>query len=106
MWPMMATRGTGSGWIISRVTIYNVDMTIAEQVRNQALQLPIAERATLARDLLVSLDVHESPEVVEAAWAEEIEARAAAYERGEMKADDWEISLERARLRLQERRQA
>ena len=81
-------------------------MTTAEQVRDQALQLPIAERATLARDLLASLEVHESPEVVEAAWAEEIEARAEAYERGDLKADDWQISLERARQRLRERRQA
>ena len=81
-------------------------MTTAEQVRDQALQLSAGERAWLARDLLESLDTGESPEVVEAAWVDEIEARAEAYENGDLKADDWQISLERARQRLRERRQA
>ena len=69
------------------------------------MQLSAVERALLARDLLESLEADEAPDVVEAAWADEIEARAEAYERGQMPADDWQISLERARQRLLERRQ-
>jgi len=80
-------------------------MTIAEQVRDQALQLSVGERAWLARDFLESLETSESPEVVEAAWLEEIEARAEAYASGQMKADDWETSLDRAKARVQARRQ-
>jgi putative addiction module component (TIGR02574 family) len=80
-------------------------MTIAERIRDQALQLSAAERALLARDLLESLETSESPEVVEAAWTEEIETRAEAYERGQMAADDWQTSLDRARERLRARRQ-
>jgi putative addiction module component (TIGR02574 family) len=79
---------------------------MAEQVRDQALQLSAGERASLARDLLESLETSETPEVVEAAWAQEIQARAESYERGQMAADDWQISLERARKRLREKRQA
>jgi putative addiction module component (TIGR02574 family) len=81
-------------------------MTTAEIVRDQALRLSAEERAMLARDLLESLETSESPAVVEAEWAQEIEARAEAYEKGEMTADDWQISLERARQRLRERRHA
>ncbi|HEY2414709.1 MAG TPA: addiction module protein [Pirellulaceae bacterium] len=81
-------------------------MTTAQQIRDVALGLPIEQRAVLARDLLASLDVHESPEVVEAAWADEIEARAEAVARGEMKTDDWQVSLERARQRVHQRRQS
>jgi putative addiction module component (TIGR02574 family) len=81
-------------------------MTIAQQVREQALQLPPQERATLAHDLIASLEPSESPDVVEAAWFAEIESRAEAYERGELKADDWQISLERSRQRLRQRRQS
>ena len=81
-------------------------MTIAEQVRDQALQLPAEDRALIARDLLESLETRDSPETVEAAWLEEIEARAEAYETGQMMADDWKSSLERVRKRLRERRPA
>jgi putative addiction module component (TIGR02574 family) len=81
-------------------------MTITEQVRDQALRLSIEDRALLARDLLESLEPHDAPEVVEAAWLEEIEGRAEAYEGGQMAADDWQASLERARQRLRERRPA
>ena len=75
-------------------------MTIAEQIRDQALRLPAEDRALLARDLLESLEPHEAPEAVEAAWLEEIEARAEAHAAGQMAADDWQPSLERARQRL------
>jgi len=39
---------------------------------------------------------------IEAEWADEMEARAAAYESGEVSADDWQESLERIRRHFQE----
>lgn len=75
-----------------------------DQVRFQAMQLPADERALLAHDLLASLEPQESPDVVEAAWLEEIETRAEAFASGTMAADDWQVSLERVRQRLRERR--
>jgi putative addiction module component (TIGR02574 family) len=47
----------------------------ARKVFEEALQLPLPERAELAADLIASLD-GEPDEDVEAAWAAEIERRA------------------------------
>ena len=69
------------------------------EIRDLGLQLPPADRALIARDLLASLDEAEPAEEVEAAWIEEIEARAEAYEAGTARAEDWEVSLERVRER-------
>ena len=75
------------------------------EIRELALQLPLQERARLAHDLLISLEeATEPPKDVEAAWLEEIEARAEAYEAGTAKAEDWEVSLDRVRKRLREGR--
>lgn len=52
------------------------------QVEQQARLLSVEERARLAEMLLESLRDGPSAEI-EAAWASEIEARVAAYERGE-----------------------
>ncbi len=80
------------------------EMSTAEQIREWALQLSPADRASIARDLLDSLDPGQSPAATEAAWVAEIESRAAAYEAGELAADDWQTSLDRARQRLREGR--
>lgn len=58
-------------------------MTLAE-LEEQARQLPPEERARLADLLLETLQETPSAEI-EAAWDREIEARIAAYERGETK---------------------
>jgi putative addiction module component (TIGR02574 family) len=79
-------------------------MSIAEQIREQALRLSAEERAWIARDLLESLTPDEAEQDAELAWAEEIEARAEAYAAGELKADDWQSSVERNQHRLRERR--
>jgi len=81
-------------------------MSIADQIRDQALRLPPQERATLARDLIDSLAAGESSDDVEAAWSDEIEARAEAWQAGEMAADDWQPSLARVREQLRARRKA
>ena len=77
-------------------------MSTAEQIRDLALQLPPEGRASLAKELIESLEPGESLEGVEAAWLEEIESRADALDRGESTADDWKTSLDRVRQQLRE----
>ena len=74
----------------------------ATEIRDLALKLPLPQRASLARDLLSSLE--ESGENSESEWAAEVEARAEAYAAGQIGADDWEATLARARTRLEQRR--
>ena len=54
-----------------------------KEIEEQARTLSPEERATLAQSLLESLDAPIAE--VETAWAEEIERRVAAYDRGELK---------------------
>ncbi len=57
-------------------TCYPVHVTDrARKLLQDAMSLPVSERAELAADLLASLDGEPDPEV-EAAWAAEIERRA------------------------------
>jgi putative addiction module component (TIGR02574 family) len=60
-----------------------MSMTLTE-LEAQARKLPPEERARLAEAMLESLQEAPSAEI-EAAWDREIEARMAAYERGESK---------------------
>ncbi len=53
-----------------------------KQIEEQARALSAEERAKLAESLLESLHLPVSE--VEAAWAEEIERRVAAFDRGEI----------------------
>jgi putative addiction module component (TIGR02574 family) len=55
-----------------------------EQLRKDALALPLVERAALAEELLSSLD-RPDPRI-DALWAKEAEDRLAAFEAGEMEA--------------------
>jgi putative addiction module component (TIGR02574 family) len=55
-----------------------------KQIEEQARALNAEERAKLAESMLESL--HSSLADVEAAWAEEIEQRVAAFDRGEIPA--------------------
>ena len=68
-----------------------------EDIEAAALQLAPAERARLAERLLVSLD--EDDEIL-AAWVEEAERRGEAYDRGEMKAIDFDESIARLKAKL------
>ena len=70
-------------------------MTTAERLRTEFMNLPRDERASLARDLLVSLDEGSDndtttidPEIA-AAWAEETVRRSRASDAGETTARDW-----------------
>jgi putative addiction module component (TIGR02574 family) len=53
-----------------------------KQIEEQARSLNAEERAKLAESMLESL--HTPVSEVEAAWAEEIERRVAAFDRGEI----------------------
>jgi putative addiction module component (TIGR02574 family) len=54
-----------------------------KDIEEQARNLSAEDRATLAQSLLESLDAPIGE--IETAWAEEIERRVAAYDRGELK---------------------
>ena len=63
----------------------------ARQVIEEALRLPVAERAGVIAELLASLDGEPEPDA-EAAWAAEIERRARRALGGESKGKDWQAS--------------
>jgi putative addiction module component (TIGR02574 family) len=66
-------------------TSWRPAMTVStEQLRKEALALPLVERAALAEELLSSLD-RPDPRI-DALWAQEAEDRLAAFEAGEMEA--------------------
>jgi putative addiction module component (TIGR02574 family) len=67
-----------------------------QKVLDEALQLGVRERAELAAELLASLD-GEPDEDVEAAWAAEIERRAARARSGEDPGRPWANARNRAR---------
>ena len=70
-----------------------------QKVLDKALQLEIAERAEVAAELLASLD-GERDEDVQAAWAAEIERRAARARSGEDTGSPWAEARDRARNTL------
>lgn len=74
--------------------------SVPPDLLRQALALPDAERAELAEHLLDSLPTDAT---LSREWRDEIAARLAAFERGEMAAADWRESLARVEARLRER---
>lgn len=64
----------------------------ASQLLHDVLELPADERAAVATELLASLDAPEPTDMrdIEAAWAEEIERRAARALSGETAGTPWE----------------
>ena len=65
----------------------------------RVLALPEADRAELASRLLLSLEESDEPGADhEALWAEEIERRRPAFDRGETTAAPWGEALKRIRL--------
>jgi putative addiction module component (TIGR02574 family) len=72
-----------------RVVCYNAAMDVLDQLRSAALALSDSERATLAAELIDSLDPsfdldHES------VWSEEIARRIAALDSGQAKTIPWD----------------
>jgi hypothetical protein len=74
-----------------------------EDIEAAALQLAASDRAHLAERLLASL---EEDDQVLAAWVEEAERRADAFDRGEMETVDADEALTRARARISSRQAA
>jgi len=73
-----------------------------QKVLDEAFQLELSERAGLAAELVASLD-GEPDEDVEAAWAAEIEHRAARARSGEDAGRPWAEARDRARDALSKR---
>ena len=64
----------------------------AQKLLRDALTLPAADRAKMAAELLASLDEREAD--VEAAWAAEIERRAADARMNPDDDEDWREALD------------
>jgi len=75
------------------------------ELLERALELPATQRAAIAQRLLESLDAEAPDSDADEAWADEIERRAAAYDRGEMEASDAGEAIERVRQSLGRGRQ-
>lgn len=88
-----------------RVEVYNGLMTSrAQQLLQEALALPVEERADVAAELLASLDGGgEAPAEVEAAWASEIERRARRSLAGGQAGASWQDVRNRAESDLRQR---
>lgn len=75
--------------------------THRDEIVDQALSLDPGDRAALAHELIQSLDpAHEDPDVVERAWAEEIERRILRIRSGGATLIPAEEVLSEARRRL------
>ena len=77
-------------------------MPIDSDILSRALEMPIRERAELARRLLLSLETADFEEDAEEAWAEEVEARLSAVDRGDSVPVDWRPAIERIRNSLRQ----
>jgi len=77
----------------------------AQELLREALTLPTEERASVAAELLASLDEEPASNQaeVEAAWAKEIERRARRVMSGESDGEPWEDVRARVARRLAER---
>ncbi len=72
---------------------YDFPMADATKLLEEAMNLPLDERARLAEELLASLD--EKEEDVEAAWAAEIQSRAQEVRDGAAPGEEWRTVLRR-----------
>jgi putative addiction module component (TIGR02574 family) len=80
-------------------------MLTEAEVLKHAMELPASQRSAIARRLLESLEPADADEdEVAQAWADEIEARAAAYDRGETQSVDGREAIEQIRRSLHLRR--
>ena len=78
---------------------------LAEAVLKEALALPEEDRADIAGALLESIEPASEAEV-EAAWRQEVAARVAALDAGEVETIPWEEVRARLYARLSERQRA
>jgi putative addiction module component (TIGR02574 family) len=71
-----------------------------QQILSQALELPVAARTEIVRQLLLSLEPEELGANLEESWIAEIEARLDAVDRGEASSGSWREMLDRIRQTL------
>jgi putative addiction module component (TIGR02574 family) len=71
-----------------------------ETLRDEVLALPVPERARLARQILESLDGAPADQGADKAWADEIERRVEALDRGDAKTETAEVAFKK----IEERR--
>ncbi len=76
----------------------------AQAILRDALALPETDRAEVAGTLLDSLEPAPEPDV-EQAWREEVAARVAALDAGEVETIPWEEIRDRLLMKLSEQRQ-
>lgn len=69
-------------------------MNTFEDLQNEVLRLPSADRGRLAIAVLDSLEDEPVDDDVAKAWADEVQARSTAYTRGELNAVDWREALQ------------
>jgi putative addiction module component (TIGR02574 family) len=74
-------------------------MSTANELLCQALRLPEAERAALAKQLLLSLEPETTADSGDA-WVLEIEARLAEIAEGRFQAKDWREAVAEIRQKL------
>ena len=82
---------TFDGWMLAVATRTSYCRFMSDQARHvldEALALPIADRAVLIAELVASMDGAPDADA-EAAWATEVEARARRALSGESKGKDW-----------------
>ncbi|MCB9760117.1 MAG: addiction module protein [Alphaproteobacteria bacterium] len=77
-------------------------MSTAENILQQALDLPEQERVEIAHNLYRS--VRPSPEEIDAAWARTASERLEAFKRGELKSQPMDEAIADIRARLLARR--
>lgn len=75
-------------------------MSQDSELLNQLLDLPPERRASLARQILLSLEPEYVEDDTDEAWEAEIEARLAAVDRGESAPSDWRDAVGRIRQSL------
>lgn len=77
-------------------------MDTVQEILEHARRLPSRERLQLIQELMRTLEPDESLSESEwdSAWLPELQARFAAYERGESLASDWQSVIERLRQSL------
>lgn len=79
-------------------------MSTASHLRSRALGLTEADRASLAHELLLSLDPPPSPELTKEQWRDEIAMEEKRIENGEAVKLGRRESVERARISLEHHR--
>jgi hypothetical protein len=75
---------------------------VTDRILDEALQLPVTERARVAAELIASIDGPPDPGAEEA-WATEVERRARRSVVGESTSVDWSVVREKISHKLRNR---